>query len=1222
MRFSRICAAAWVAVVLIAGVPGGVSRLNAQGHVYFDHIDKSTGLSNLAVSCIAQDSQGFLWFGTQGGLNRYDGYEFKTYKKKPFDSNSLSHDLIQTMYMDTDDILWIGTYNGLNRFDLHTGSITRFEHLPGESDSLSNDVVVAIHRDNSGQLWVGTLNGLNVLDEDEGTFKHYFHDPQITGSISHNTIRSIFQDRGGRMWFGTYGGLNLYNPDTDNFTAFTHAKDDPESIGNNNVMSIAQTAAGELWLGTWGGGGLTRFDTDTGKSINYTLPDNRSYVLNTQKEGVIYVGTWGGGLIEFLPATGERHQYTSESYDSASIGHNIVYSLYYDESGVLWIGTNGSGIDKMKKPDNEFTYWQHNPDDPSSLSEGKITAVLRDSQEVLWIGTYNGGLNRYDRQQERMQHYRYKENDPQSLVNDIVTNIYEDSRGNIWICSNGGLNRYNPEEDNFERWFGPGHRTPLKDQIVYGLIEDNDGTLWIGTYSGGVANYDPDTGEMQYFLNDPEDPDSLSDNLVYDMLVDSQGTFWVATNNGLNRFNREKKNFRSFYHNENDPTTLTSNTVRELHEDSQGRLWLGTVSGGLNLYHPDTESFSHFMQEDGLPSNTVYAVLEDNQNRLWISTMDQLAVFDYQLMQFQLVDEDNGIWADEFSRGHYGDESGEELFFGTTEGLYRLQPGEFSRNEHVPPVRLTSFKVFDREMDFGHSLQLVDEIELNHQDKFIAFEFAALDYVNPKKNKYAYKLEGFDEQWVYPTTRRYASYTNLPAGDYTFRVKASNSDAIWNEQGLSIDLHVVPPIWRSNGAYMVYVLLGILLVYVVLVLINREQRRQFELKTQELERQRLEQMETEIHERRRVESQLIQAKEEAENANRIKSDFIANISHEIRTPMNAIIGYTQLIRRQNPDSTIHAYLDTIKRSGTQLLTLINDLLDLSAMEVGMLKIHKSTMNLEELVRDIESMYGYRANEEGLDFEVGLEPGTPLEIYSDAHRFRQILYNLVGNAIKFTESGKVALKIQGSKHDENCAALHISVSDSGIGIHPNEKERIFDAFTQQRGQEERFGGTGLGLTITRRLAEAMEGSITVQSALGEGSTFVVHFPHIKLSGGDIAGENTTTPVTAESPAQPALPADFDEFDFSIPINRKTELIEWLEGPGRKRWERISDTLFMDDIRDFSHLLQTRGQEHQAQVLKLYGEKLERHVTTLNIAALKRYLQHFPALIDLLRQAPQG
>ena len=274
------------------------------------------------------------------------------------------------------------------------------------------------------------------------------------------------------------------------------------------------------------------------------------------------------------------------------------------------------------------------------------------------------------------------------------------------------------------------------------------------------------------------------------------------------------------------------------------------------------------------------------------------------------------------------------------------------------------------------------------------------------------------------------------------------------------------------------------------------------------------------------------------------------------------------------------------------------------------------------MRDIDSMYGYRANEKGLDFEAVIEPGTPLEIYSDAHRVRQILYNLVGNAIKFTESGSVALRIQGSKHNENYADLHISVSDSGIGIHPNEKERIFDAFTQQSGQEESFGGTGLGLTITRRLAEAMGGAISVQSALGKGSTFVVHFPHMKLTGGDIAGENAAVPVAAEPFGQPKIPAVFEEFDFSIPLNRKTELIEWLEGTGKEQWERISDTLFMDDIRDFSQSLQNRGLMHQAQGLKHYGEKLEGHVTTLNLAALKRYLHYFPALVDQLRRAPQA
>ena len=1191
--------------------------LHSQEHVYFEHIDKSTGLSNLAVSDIVQDSRGFLWFGTQGGLNRYDGYEFRTYKKKPFDSNSLSHDLVQTLYMDKDDILWIGTYNGLNRFDLKSGEITRFEHVPGKADSLSNDVVVSILRDESGRLWVGTLDGLNVLNEDQGNFIRYFHDPEDPHSISNNAIRSIAQDSRGRVWFGTYGGLNLYRPSEDNFKVFTHSEDDPESIGNNNVMTIVQTEPHSLWLGTWGGGGLTRFNIEAETSTNYTLPDNRTYVLNAQKEGVLHIGTWGGGLIEFSIEDEEYNHYTSHSYDSSSISHNIVYSLHYDDSGVLWIGTNGGGINKMKKPDNEFTYWQHNPEDPHSLSEGKVNAVLRDSKGVLWVGVYNGGLNRYDEEQDRMIRYRHNENDPKSLSNDIVTDLFEDSHGNIWVSTNAGLNRYNREKDNFERWFGPEDKTPLKDQIVYGVYEDNDGSLWIATYSGGLARYYPRTERMEYYQHTPYDPKSLSDNLIYDILIDIKGNLWIATNNGLNRFNREEKQFTRYYHDEDDSSTLTSNTIRELYEDSRGRLWMGTVSGGLNLYHPDSDSFTHFMQEDGLPSNTIYGILEDQQGRLWISTMDQLVVFDYEMSQFQVVDEDNGIWADEFSRGHFRDIAANELYFGTTEGLYLLKPGDFSRNEHVPPVHLTSFRVFDREVDFGQSLQLVDEIELSYEDKFIAFEFTALDYVNPKKNKYAYKLEGFDDQWIYPSTRRYASYTNLPPGDYTFMVKASNSDGIWNEEGVSIDLKVIPPLWRTNVAYILYVVLGIFLIYIVQLLINREQRRRFELQTQEIERQRLEQLESEIKERRRIEKQLIQAKEEAENANRIKSDFIANISHEIRTPMNAIIGYTQLIRKQSEDPTIHNFLDTIKRSGSQLLALINDLLDLSAMEVGMLKIHKSAMNLEELVRDIESMYGYRAGEKGLEFTVEIQQGTPVEVYGDSHRFRQILYNLVGNAVKFTEKGRVSLHIQGEKNDEDSADLRIFVVDSGIGIRPDEHERIFDAFTQQRGQEDRFRGTGLGLTITRRLAEAMDGTISVHSTSGEGSTFILRFPKIKIVSNGPAG--ITQPRGEE--LQTADTEDVLNLDFSRSIYRKKDLLRRLEEPGKEKWAVISNSLFIDDIQEFSRFLQELGKAHQAEALQKYGRLIERNATILNLGALRLYLSHFPELIEKIRRAPE-
>lgn len=1188
-------------------------------YIFFQNGDNNNGLSSQSVSSIVQDTRGFMWFGTQSGLNRFDGYEFKVYKKQPFNSNSLSNDKIQTLYMDENDVLWIGTYQGLCKFNIKTEIFTRYPYVDGDSTSLSNNVVISILKDSSGRLWVGTADGLNLFNSEKGSFKHYFYNSGDPNSLSNNVIRAVHEDYEGNIWVGTYGGINRYRDKTDDFISYQHDNNNPATIASNNVMVIKQVKERELWLGTWGGGGLSKLDTSTGLSTNYSLPDNRTYSLNMQNEDVIYVGTWGGGLIRYNPKEEGSKQYLHVANKTTSISHNIVYSMFKDKSGVFWIGTHGGGLNKMKETDNDFQFWTNNPNDPFSINSGRIDKVFIDSKGILWIGTYNGGLNRINDGMDRVIHYTHDPDQPGTISNDIINDISEDSRNNLLIATNSGLNRYNPLSDSFERWFSKDSDIPLPDQIVYALQEDTDGTLWVGTYNGGLMHYDYKKDKADYYANDYADPNSLSDNLVYKIFIDSYNNLWIGTNNGLNLFNRTTGNFIRYFHNENDPYSLTDSCIQTIFEDSNFNLWIGTASGGLNKLDRETGRFSHYMKEDGLPSNKILGILEDHEGLLWISTASNLTVFTPEDEYFQKVDEDDGIFAKEFAHGFSMGDRGENLYIGTTEGLYKISPGGFSINTYIPPVHLTSFRVFDEEVNYGKSLQEVDEFELSYNDKFIAFEFASLDFVNPGKNQYAYKMEGFDEEWIYSGNRRYASYTNLPFGKYTFRVKGSNNDGIWNEQGVSVTINMIPPPWRTPWAYLIYLIAASFVIYLIIQQFFQTQKHKFELKTQELDRERVTELQEEILERREVEIQLTQAKEDAEEANKSKSDFIANISHEIRTPMNAIIGYSNMISRESENPKIHTFLETIKRNSNQLLTLINDLLDLSSIEAGVFKVRLDNISLDELIQDTFSTFSYQMQQKNIYFEVGIESGTPEVIQADPHRLRQILYNLVGNALKFTEKGRISVKIRGEMLKEgpgDWAELTIEVSDTGMGISDKDRENIFKAFTQQKGQSSSFGGTGLGLAITRSLTEAMNGTISIESELQKGSVFTVYFPHVH-----VIKESVSLTEGRKEKGKSVLintgDLSGDNSQFSGKVLRKDELLVWFNQHAYPWWDRISHSLFVEDWRDFASEILAKGDEFQSEDLLWYGEQLEKNISNFNIASLKDVISNFPDLIEAIR-----
>jgi signal transduction histidine kinase/ligand-binding sensor domain-containing protein len=1143
------------------------------------------------------------------------------------------------------------------------------------------------------------------MNEEEGTFTRYLADPDDPESISNNTIRDICEDRAGRLWIATYGGLNRFHRAEERFTHYRYREGDPSSLPKDYVMCIRQTEPGSLWVGTWGGGGLARFNIAEERFRRYDLPDNRTYTLNVQDKEVIRIGSWGGGLMILEPESGEITRYQHEGKDRHSLSSDIVYSMYEDRSGILWIGTNGGGIDKLKEPQNEFVFHRGGEEDPGSLGDGEVNIVYIDSRGTLWAGTYNTGLNRYDEQEGRWIHYRADPEDPRSISDDIISCIYEDNKGRLWIGTNDGLNRYNRRRDDFTVYRKGESEDTLNDHIIYDVADGPEGDLWLGTYNSGVTRWDVEAGEMEHYSHSEDKEGSLSDNLVYELYVDSRNTLWVATNNGLNRWIPEEERFRSYYHDEEDPATLASDNVRSIYEARDGTLWLGTVSGGLNRFNREEGTFTHYMEREGLPSNTVYGILEDGRGRLWISTLDRLVVFDPQAETFQTVDEDNGVWAEEFSTGHFRSNEG-TLYFGTAEGLYEIEPGELSRNSHVPPVHLTSFRVFDREKEFKTALTEVEKITLGHEENFFSVTFAALDFTQPEENRYAYKLEGFDQEWIRSGDRRYASYTNLPPGEYTLRVKGSNNDRVWNEQGTSVDIKVVPPPWRTLPAYLIYGAAAALLVYMFIRQFLLRQRRLYEQKTQELERQRLALLEKEVQERKRVEEQILAAKNEAEKANQAKNDFIANISHELRTPLNAILGYTQVLRNAGlresqwessdsqaaPQHELQAQeeqeqspagerlsseqeqesLDSLERSGRQLLALINELLDLSAAEAGKLNIYYGPVNLRSLMQDIEAVYGAKARRKGLEFTAVVGQEVPEAVISDTMRMRQILFNLVGNAVKFTDGGFVQVMVKAAPVPGETApdapaavSLLLEVKDSGIGISAEEQSRVFDPFTQQYGQSGDFGGTGLGLTITRRLVEALGGSIEVDSSPGEGSRFTVRLPRVEVSsaaGTDARGDEPGrageeeprggkeapaaagrqhrageggTPGDKEAPAAAGrqhragtgeerppeeVLADygFTEQDFRPSGERAEEAREVVSGALYARWQEISAAFFIEEWREFARETEARGEDLGLGALNRYGRLLREALESFRLSRFRELAALYPLVAETVEK----
>jgi len=773
----------------------------------FRQLTVQNGLSQNTVTSIHQDARGFVWLGTENGLNRYDGYHIERYNADPRDPESLQGALIYAIDEDRDGNLWLATSNnGIARWDRDRDAFHTFRHEPDDPASLAGDAVRDLLVDQAGTVWVGTMGaGLSAFDPATGRAKHYRHVPGDPGSLSSNSVNVLYQDRSGMLWIGTSAGLNRLDPKTGQITRYRHSAEAPASLSHDSVTAIVEDYENALWVGT--AGGLNRLDAVSGTFIRYrhragdsrSLPDDGVRALLEDQERRLWVGTRNG--LAVLDRQRGEFQTFREEVRPGSLSDSDVGYLYQDRSGLLWVGTRSGGANVWNPRG-----WSmgHHVDD--WLRDTNVAAFASDSGG-LWVGTFHG-LARFE-DGEVVARYGAEQ-----LGDERVMALLTDRSGNLWIGTmHGGLSRLDPVTGDIDRFrHDPKDPGSLGADGVMTLFEDRQGRIWAGTFGGGANRYDP--GRNSFMRISVEQ--GLNSRAASAIVQDRHDAIWIATPDaGLNRLDPVSGRIDSFLFDAADPRSLGNDQIYSLHSGPEGRLWIGTAGSGLNVLNdpqrPDL-GFDRIRLEDGLPSDLIYGILSDAEGQIWVSTNNgvaRLAPDSGDIKQFHRA---HGLQGEEFNFGAYHRSAAGVVYFGGANGFNAISPERIEHHAPPPPVVLTEIRKMNRPVATTGLYAQQESLHVRHDESVVTFEFAALDFTAPEKNRYAYLLEGFDHEWTEAGSQNRATYTNLDAGDYVFRVRAANSDGVWNEEGLSLSVSVAPAPWLTGWAYAGYALLASLLI--------------------------------------------------------------------------------------------------------------------------------------------------------------------------------------------------------------------------------------------------------------------------------------------------------------------------------------------------------------------------------------------------------------------------
>jgi signal transduction histidine kinase/ligand-binding sensor domain-containing protein/CheY-like chemotaxis protein len=1008
------------------------------------------GLPQNSVVAIVQTRDGYLWFGTELGLVRFDGLRFTVFDRK--NTPGLKSNMVYVLLEDRQGSLWIGSAGGgLTRF--RNGVFTTFT----TKDGLSNDMVLSLHEDRAGDLWIGTDGGgLNRLRN--GEFTVY----TTKNGLANDAVYAIIEDGKGNLWAGTHGGLSRLT--NGRFASYTVQ----DGLQNDYVRALCPDRDGGFWIGT-NGGGLSRFKD--GKIQIYStkdgLPSDAIWSILQDSSGSLWIGTIGGGVSRMAGGTFTTYN------DKDGLSGNDVWSLYQDRDGSLWIGTgtggggDGGGLNRLTE--GKFTAWGAK----EGLSNDVTLPIFEDRQGSLWIGTNGGGVNRF--RDGKFTAITTKE----GLADNLVLSICEDREGAIWFGTRKGVNRLKNGKLTVYTT-----RDGLAGDSARVTYMDRRGDIWIGT-RGGLSKFK--NGAFQTYTK----KDGMSNNSVQAILEDHAGSLWVGTGGGgLNRLKDGK--FEVF----DSQRGLSSGFVTSIHEDASGVLWVGTTTGGLSRLKDG--NFTAYTTKSGLPDDAVFQILEDASDHLWMSSnagifrvskreLNDFADGRIRSLSPVTFGPADGMRSKECNGGFqpagWKARDG-KLWFPTMKGVVAVDPEHLGPARAPLPVFIEHAEIDRREVDPGASY-----FQARPGAGELEFRYAAISFHSPDKTIFKYKLEGFDRDWIDAGVRRTAYYTNISPGAYRFRVMARNSDGVWSSGSTSLGFSLKPHFFQTIWFYGLC-FLGIVCVAAGLPILRVRQlharARVLSLRVAE----RTEELRKEIVERECVEKDLLKARE-AEQASRIESEFLANMSHEIRTPINGIRGMTELTLKSDLTAEQSENLITVRDCTDALLTVVNDILDFSKIAAGKLELDPIDFNLRECLQATLKMVAFQSQQKGLALSCDIRPEVPVMVRGDLFRLRQILLNLLNNSVKFTEHGEVCLRVDCGSREGNDVWVHFEVRDTGIGIPLEKQKLIFEAFSQaERSTTRRFGGTGLGLTISSRLVRLMGGELSVKSETGHGSRF--HF----------------------------------------------------------------------------------------------------------------------------------